>query len=268
MGVIKIRGLEVFARHGVHGEEKINPQKFIFDADLHLDFYGGAKTDDLTLTVSYSDVCNMLVKITRENTFNLIETLAYTCAYAVLDDFPVSALELTVYKPHAPVKHRFGTVGVTVEVRREKAFLSLGSSVGDRQGYINAAIEKLSETRGIKVEKVSSVIETEPVGGVAKNKFLNCAAMIETYLTPRQLLDEIHSIEEECGRVREKRWDDRTLDIDIVFFGSRKISEEGLIIPHPEYRKRAFVLEPLKEIAPDFVCPVSGEKLSNLQIMT
>lgn len=268
MDEIKIRGLEVFARHGVHGEEKINPQKFVFDADLRLDFYEAAKSDDLRLTVSYSDVCNLLVKIARENTFNLIETLAYTCAYAVLDEFKVSAVGLTVYKPHAPVKHRFGTVGVTVEAARERAFLSLGSSVGDRAGYLNSALEKLGNTRGIKVEKVSSVIETEPLGGVAENKFLNCAAEVSTYLSPRQLLNEIHRIETECGRERKTRWGDRTLDIDIVFFGNKKIAEEGLIIPHPEYRKRAFVLDPLKEIAPDFVCPVCGVKLSDLQFMS
>ncbi len=267
MGVIKIRGLEVTAKHGVFAEEKVNPQLFVFDADLTTDFYNAAKYDDLNLTANYAQACEVITETTTKNTFNLIETLAYTCAYALLDAFDISVAEVTVYKPQAPVNCKFKTLGVTAKAERERVLLSLGSSLGDRAGYLNSAIKKLGEIRGVKVKKISSFLETEPVGGAAENKFINCAAEIETYLTPLQLLWEIHRIESECGRERKMRWGDRRLDIDIIFFGSRVMATQELVIPHPQYRKRAFVLASLNEIAPDFVCPLCREKISDLQFV-
>ena len=264
MDIIKIRGLEVNACHGVHDSEKVEKQPFIFDVDLEVNFFNAAKTDDLKDTVSYSDVCNLIVKIASENIFSLIEKLAYECVFEILDLFPVQGVKLTVKKPNAPVKHKFDSVGVTVCCRRERALLSLGSNLGDRKGYLDFAIKSLGSTRGIKVKKVSSYIETAPYGGVAQNSFLNCAVEIETYLPPHALLNEIHRIESEGGRVRTVRWGDRTLDIDVIFYGNKIICEEDLIIPHIDYKNRAFVLEPLKEIAPDFICPLTGKRLCEL----
>ena len=136
-----------------------------------------------------------------------------------------------------------------MSVKRTVAYLSLGSSMGDRKAYLDRAVELLSKSSGIKVKKVSSYIQTEPVGGVAKNTFLNCAAEIQTYLSPHALLDEIQRIESECGRVRKERWGDRTLDIDIIFFGDKRVNDETLTIPHPDYNNRDFVKIPLKSIA-------------------
>ena len=255
MEKILIRGLEVSACHGVKDFEKITPQPFIFDADIYFDFSAAAKSDDIFDTINYSAASKTIVKVTQENCFNLIEKLAYECAYAVMQSTPAKRIVLTVYKPEAPMKLKFKTVGVTVDVSRESAYLSLGSSMGDRKQYLDTAIQKLNTYDKINVKKVSDYIQTEPYGGVAENKFLNCAVEIETLLTPRQLLDAIHEIENECGRVRNKRWEDRTLDIDVVFFGKRIIFEDDLIIPHPEYHKRDFVLVPLRQIAPDFICP-------------
>lgn len=265
MDKILIRGLEIEARHGVLGFEKLNSQRFIFDVDIFTDFYGGAMGDDIEKTVNYADVCNIVEDITKNNTFNLIEKLAYECAFAVLDKFHgASGIKVTVYKPQAPVNQSIQTVGVCAEVTRERVYLSIGSSMGDRENYLNTAIKKLSEVRGVRVKKVSSYISTEPYGGVAQNEFLNCAAEIETYLTPHCLLEEIHRIEGECGRERKKRWDDRTLDIDVIFFGRKIISDDDLTVPHPGYAKRDFVLIPLKEIAPEFVCPDSNKKIKDL----
>ena len=115
---------------------------------------------------------------------------------------------------------------------------------------------KNGHTKGDTLKKVSSYLETAPYGGVAKNTFLNACAEIETYLPPRALLDEIHRIEAEGERIRNLRWDDRTLDIDIIFY--------GLTVPHTDYKNRTFVLGPLSEIAPDFICPVNGKKVSQL----
>ena len=266
MNKILIRGLEVSACHGVKDFEKITPQPFIFDADIYFDFSAAAQSDDICDTINYSATSKIILSITEKNCFNLIEKLAYECAYAVMEQTPASKIVLTVYKPQAPMKLKFKTVGVTVEVCREMAYLSLGSSVGDRQKYLDTAVEKLSACRGISVKRVSDYIQTEPYGGVAKNKFLNCAVEIETLLTPRQLLKTINAIENECGRVRKERWGDRTLDIDIVFFGKHIISDDDLIIPHPEYHNRDFVLTPLKQIAPDFICPKILKPLKEIQI--
>ncbi|MDE5721753.1 MAG: 2-amino-4-hydroxy-6-hydroxymethyldihydropteridine diphosphokinase [Clostridia bacterium] len=262
---IKIRGLEISARHGVHGFEKTSPQRFVFDVDLTADFYSAAKNDDLNGTVNYSAVCSLIEKVAKENVFNLIEKLAFECAFRIMENFPaVSKITLTVNKPDAPLKVKFKTVAAEVELARETAYLSLGSSEGDKKAYLDAAIEKLNNTRGVNVEKISSYIETAPVGGVAKNTFLNCAVQISTVLQPRQLLNEINRIESECGRKRTVRWADRTLDIDVIFFGSRVIREQDLIIPHPRYLERPFVLQPLKSIAPEFFCPDVNKYLKDL----
>ena len=205
MNEILIRGLEITACHGVHGFEKVAPQPFVFDADIETDFYEAGKTDVLDATVSYSDVCRLLDNITRGTVYNLIERLAYECAFAVMENFPrVNAVKLTVSKPSAPVNLKFSSVGVTVGMRRERVWLSLGSSMGDRESYIKKAFDELNDTRGIRVRKVSSFIETEPYGGVAKNKFLNCAAEAETYLSPARFLKRIHEIEKDCERERDK----------------------------------------------------------------
>lgn len=266
MDKILIRGLEVSACHGVKDFEKTNPQPFIFDADIYFDFSTASTSDDISDTINYSAASKLIVSITQNNCFNLIEKLAYECAYAVMEQTSASRVVLTVYKPEAPMKLKFKTVGVTVEVCRETAYLSLGSSMGDRKKYLDTAIEKLGACRGVAVKKVSDYIQTEPYGGVAENKFINCVAEVETLLSHRQLLNKIHEIENECGRVRNKRWGDRTLDIDIVFFGKQIILEDDLVIPHPEYHKRDFVLTPLKQIAPDFICPKLLKPIKEIKI--
>lgn len=266
MDKILIRGLEVTACHGCKDFEKTHPQPFVFDADIYFDFSRAAKTDELSDTVNYSAASKIIANVAQNNCYNLIEKLAYECAYAVLDGTEAERIALTVYKPQAPVKLKFGTMGTSVDVKRTTAYLSLGSSVGDREKYLNAALGKLNTCRGIKVKKTSDIIETEPYGGVAENKFLNCAAEIETYLSARGLLEAIHGIENACGRTRTVRWEDRTLDIDIIFFGKEIICEDDLVVPHPEYFRRGFVLEPLRQIAPDFVCPVLKKPVKAIKI--
>lgn len=248
---INIRGLEVTACHGVLDFEKVNPQKFVFDACLTVDCISAANSDDLRATVNYAEVCALIEKITVEHTFNLIEKLAAECAFSILEAFgAVRCVTLTCHKPQAPVPQKFDDISVTVRLERVKAYLSLGSSMGDRRATLNRAVELLNATRGITVEKVSDFIETRPYGGVAKNKFLNGAACVSTFLPPHALLDEIHRIENALGRVRQKRWDDRTADIDIIFYGDESICDETLTIPHPDYANRDFVKIPLKSIAP------------------
>lgn len=141
-------------------------------------------------------------------------------------------------------------------------FLGLGSNIGNREENINSAIKKLSKE--IKIINISKFIETEPYGYTNQPKFINCAIEGETNLTPYELLDFCLNIEKEMGRIREIRWGPRNIDIDILFYGNLIINSNILTIPHPEIEKRLFVLEPLNEIAPDFIHPILKKTIRNL----
>lgn len=260
MNEIQIRGLEFEACHGVNPDEKTAPQKFIVDADIRTDFYAAAKDDDISRTVNYAKVCKTIAAAVQGNVFNLIEKLAYECAFCITENFEsVESVSVTVKKPEAPMSRKFDCVAARVALERNEVYLSLGSSLGDKKQYLDRAVALLGKVRGVRVEKVSSYIGTEPYGGAAENEFLNCAVKISTVLSPENLLYEIHRIEAECGRVRKQRWGDRTLDIDIIFFGNKIIKEQNLTVPHADYKNRDFVLTPLKEIADGFICPDTGE---------
>lgn len=265
MGAIDIKGLKVTACHGVLSQEKLNPQPFVFDISLDCDILTAAKSDDVADTVNYAEVCETVTRFCKDNRFNLIEKLAYGAAFEVAEKYgSVKAAEVTVHKPQAPVGLPFSDISVTARVERNAVVLSLGSSEGDRKATLDGAIKELSILRGVKISRVSDYIATPPYGGTAKNEFLNCAALLECLLSPRELLSEIHAIEADFGRKRGVRWADRTLDIDVVFFGDKVIAEEGLCIPHPDYMNRSFVLEPLKRIIPDFVCPLTHKRISDM----
>ncbi len=126
-------------------------------------------------------------------------------------------------------------------------FLSLGSSIGNSCGILLDAIDNLKLLG--EVEKTSSFYESAPVGGVAKNMFLNCCIRLNTTLSPEKLLDECQNIEKKHGRTRNKKWEDRTLDIDIITYDNIELNSPSLIIPHPLAYKRDFVLKPLSDIA-------------------
>lgn len=251
MNKIFVQGLEILAKHGVNDFEKEQPQKFIFDIEVEVDFFKAYKTDDIQNTVNYASISKLVTQITQANTYNLIEKLAYECTFSIFENFhSVLSVNLKLYKPQAPMNRKFDSVGVSISLERETVYLSLGSSIGDKKCYLDTAIEKLEKVRGVVVKKISPYLESKPYGGVAQNTFLNCAVEIKTFLPPHALLDEIQTIENACGRVREKKWGDRTLDIDIIFFGDKNIADDRLIIPHPDYQNRDFVKYPLKNIAP------------------
>lgn len=265
MSAISVKGLKVEARHGVLPEEKINPQPFIFDIGMDCDTCAAAETDDVKKTVNYAEVCQTVTDFCTCNSFDLIETLAYKTAFLLVEKFPLlKAAEVTVHKPQAPVGLPFDDISVNARVERNTVILSLGSSEGDKKAALDGAVAELDKLSGVTVLKVSDYIETAPYGGVAENTFLNCALKAECLLSPRELLNKIHLIESDFKRVRTKRWGDRTLDIDIVFFGNKIIAEEGLCVPHSDYKNRSFVLTPLKQIVPDFVCPLFHKRIADM----
>ena len=129
-------------------------------------------------------------------------------------------------------------------------YLGLGSNVGDRQKNIAAAVSSLKKS-GLIIHKISTILETDPVGDPAQGKFLNAALKAETDRSPKELLREIHKIEKQLGRVRAIKNGPRTIDIDILLFDRLRIQTSGLTIPHPRMLERDFVMIPLKEIEPD-----------------
>ena len=131
---------------------------------------------------------------------------------------------------------------------KNKVYLSLGSNIGNRQEYIESAIELVGKREGIEILKKSGLYETSPVGYVEQDLFLNAVIKIETDFSEREILKIINKIENELDRKREIRWGPRTIDIDILIFSDKKINETDLIIPHKEMLNRLFVLVPLIEI--------------------
>jgi len=143
------------------------------------------------------------------------------------------------------------------------SFLSLGSNLGKREENIKRALDLLRRDEDIKIVKTSSLYETEPVGSKAQGWFLNQVIKIETNLLPQNLLKVIKKVEKEVGRVRGKKWGARIIDIDIILYGGKNLATKELTIPHPQLRRRKFVLIPLVEIAPR-VTWLKGETACNL----
>ena len=134
-------------------------------------------------------------------------------------------------------------------------FLSLGSNLGDREANIRKALDLIAIIPDTHIIRVSSLYETEPVGFTDQPDFINAAVLIETGLSPDDLLHALLNAEKEMGRVRNLRWGPRVIDIDILMHDALTISSDDITLPHPRMMERAFVMAPLAEIAPDLVLP-------------
>jgi 2-amino-4-hydroxy-6-hydroxymethyldihydropteridine diphosphokinase len=136
-----------------------------------------------------------------------------------------------------------------------RAFLSLGSNLGDRAATLDAALRALEASGDVRILRRSSLYETAPMGKTDQPEFYNLVAEVETTLSPEALLDRCQNVERTLGRVRKERWGPRTVDVDILLYDRMGSNSERLAIPHPEMLRRRFVLEPLLEIAPDALLP-------------
>ena len=131
-----------------------------------------------------------------------------------------------------------------------RAYLGIGSNLGERLGYLQLAVDHLARADGVTVVGVSPVYETAPVGGPEQPDYLNAVVAVDTTLTPHELLRVAHGIEAEAERVRTVRWGPRTLDVDVLLVGDERVDDPDLVIPHPRMAERAFVVVPLADLDP------------------
>lgn len=260
-----IRELELFGFHGVFEEEKKLGQKFIISLELELDLKTAGRTGDLTKSVHYGELCEKVEQEFVRESYELIETAALKLADFILDEYKiVNGIKILLKKPWAPVRKHLDTVEIIVERRRHKAYIGLGSNIGDKQKYLREAINKISAEKNIQIEKQSSFIVTKPWGYTDQDDFLNAVIEINTTLEPEELMELLLKIEIELDRERIIKWGPRTIDLDIIMYDDLITSEEKVVLPHPRMHEREFVLKSLNEIAPYLMHPVLNKRIFTL----
>lgn len=265
MDIIRIDNLEVYAYHGVYDEEKEKGQYFYVNAELYTNTRKAGMNDDLNASTNYGTVCDFIHDFMTKHTYDLIETVAEQLAQALLLEFKlVKNVLLEIRKPHAPIEKEFESVSVEIERGWHEAFVAFGSNLGDKEKFIDEAIEALSNLPQINIVAISDKIVTEPYGNVEQDVFLNGVMKIETLLSADELLQILQKVEEHAGRERKIHWGPRTLDLDIIFYDDDIISEDDLIVPHPDMKNRDFVLKPLMQIAPYKLHPVYRKTISDM----
>lgn len=262
---IRIRGLRVYAHHGVFPEETRLGQTFVVNATLFMSTRKGGLADSLEQTISYADVCQFLTEYLQQNTWKLLEVAAeHTCREMLLRFPLLREVELELEKPSAPIPLPFDTVSVCIRRSWHRAFVALGSNIGDRQGYLDGAVQALKADSFIRVKQVSTYYVTTPYGGVEQADFLNGALELETLYTPEELLEVLHTIEQAAKRERLVHWGPRTLDLDILLYDDLVQDDSLLTIPHPDMQNRDFVLKPMAELAPQVFHPVFRKTMGQL----
>jgi len=265
MDKINIKNLEIFAKHGVLPEEKMHGQIFVISASLFVDLRNAGITDDLAKTIDYGEICRVIKTFIKRNSFNLIETMAERLAERLLIDNPsLQSIWLEIRKPNAPIPMSLESVSVEIERGRHKAVIAIGSNLGDRETHMNFAVGELEKSNGCSVLRVSKFIRTAPYGYAEQGDFLNGCLLLDTILTPVELLTLLQNIENKAGRVRDMHWGPRTLDLDIIYYDDLIMSSDMLRIPHAEAHRRDFVLIPLDEIAPNLLHPITNKTASEM----
>ena len=146
-------------------------------------------------------------------------------------------------------------------------YLSLGSNKGDKVNFIHQATSLIANSENIKLVRASTLYESEPWGEKNQPWFVNVGLEVKTTLSPQEFLEKMQNIETQLGRVRgedTKKWSEREIDIDIIFWGNEIINDPNLKVPHPYAHKRAFVLVPFLELIPDFIHPVIKKSLIDI----
>lgn len=265
MDKIYINNLEFIGFHGVFPEEKKLGQKFLVSLELTVDTREAGKTGDLTKSVHYGLVAQDVEKLFLEKSIDLIETCAENIAEMVLKKYElVKEVKVIVKKPWAPLQMHFENVAVEITRKWHRVYLSLGSNIGNKRKNLLEAIRKIGELENTEVVKSSTILETEPFGYLEQDNFLNACLEVKTLMIAQEFLKEILQIELDMGRVREIKWGPRIIDIDILFYDKEIIEEDNLAVPHPWICEREFVLDPLSEIAPNYIHPLEKKTITML----
>ena len=269
MDKIKIKNLEVFAYHGVLKEENVLGQKFIISLTMYADIKKAGNSDELQYSINYAEVSQFITEYMKSHTHQLLEAVAERLSKELLIHFTTEYVELKkvkleIKKPWAPVLLPLETVSVQIKRKWHTVYLGIGSNLGEKEENLRKAIALLEQDKYCRVTKVSEFIVTEPVGGVEQDDFLNGALEIKTLYDPEEVLGLIGKIEAELKRVRVVHWGPRTIDLDILLYDNKIYHSKDLTIPHKEMHKRAFVLEPMAEIAPLKKHPVKGKTMQEL----
>ncbi len=263
---IIIHNLEVFCNHGVYKEENVLGQKFLVDVVIYTDNRMAGLSDRLEDSINYGEVCRLIENIMKQQNDKLIERVAERIASGILRKYsPVDSVDVEVKKPWAPVMRHIEYASVKIHRGRHRAYIGLGSNMGDREEYLKQAIIAIDSLEDVRVCQQASIRETEPYGYLDQDPFLNTVISLETLLEPEELLAKMMQIEKEAGRTREIHWGPRTLDLDILLYDDQVLTSPDLIIPHPGIEKRSFVLDPLCEIAPYEVHPLLKKRFITLK---
>lgn len=255
METIRIKGLEIFAYHGVNPEEKENGQKFILDIAMQADISRAAQTDNLNETVNYAAVRKTVNAVFTAQKYDLIERAAQVVCDAILENYPkVQSVTVELKKPEAPIN-----AGVRLRLGRndkepcmKRVVLGLGTNLGDRRENLRAALAALSHLPKTEVENVSSVWQTAPFDVPDEQQdYWNICVLLKTELSPSAVLGACLGIEAAMGRVREIYHGARCMDLDVLLYEGFTQREKELNVPHPGILERAFVLFPLLELFPE-----------------
>ena len=256
---IRIDELEIYAHHGVYDFETKNGQNFYINAVLYTDTSKAGKTDELTDSTNYGEVCAFITEFLTKNTYKLLEAAAEHVVEAALLQFPlVKGISLEIRKPQAPIPLPFGSVSVKIERFWHTSYIALGSNMGEKEKYLDMALEEFKKNPKIRLCQTASYMESEPYGGVEQDTFVNSICQVVTLYHPYELLEELHRIEGLANRKREIHWGPRTLDLDIIYYDDLVMADKDLVIPHADMENRTFVLKPLCEIAPYLRHPANG----------
>lgn len=262
---IELLGVRAKGYHGVFPEERREGQDFVVDVVMTTDLSRAGASDDLADTVSYAEIAADVVARIEGEPLDLIEALGERIAADVLRRPEVAEVEVVVHKPQAPVGVPFGDVRVRIRRTRTSAVtIALGSNLGDSAATLAEAVEALRAH--VDVVAVSRDHVTSPVGGPEQPDYVNAVVTGTTRLTPWALLEALHEIEADHGRTREVRWGPRTLDLDIVTYGTTggpdeaRLDTEALTLPHPRAHERAFVLVPWLDADPAAVLRVGDDE--------
>ena len=266
MDKIHIKDLEIYAYHGVFQQEKDMGQKFLLSLELSMDLKPAGKTDDLNMSVSYAEVCHRVEEEFKKHKFDLIEKVAEHIAEFILLEFNlIQGVKLFLKKPWAPIGMPIDYAGVEIERYWHKAYIGVGTNMGDKEKNINDSIEFINMSKVNKVIKKSELYKTKPVGYLEQDDFMNCALEIRTLLTPMELVEYLLDLEKNLKRERLVKWGPRTIDLDVLLYDDIISSKEEIVIPHPRMHERMFVLKPLADIAPYVMHPILNKRIYELK---